>query len=212
MRRALSRGLATLAGGLALAMTLTAGTAVAGPGTAVTPWETGVSFGFTGDVGQCNVPGQYWAVAPDWTPPIRFNTDGRSGGCQFAFGVRDLGNSLAGLQLYYDWQVSSGGDARQCGNTGTNLQIPITPFLAFGASHIVDTDDKSGWCNLTFRMEGSRTDLTLDIQFWPDGATDQCRNFRPQGQSLSVRPNLPVTIGISTDDRSGGCWFSMRVR
>lgn len=212
MRRALSRGLATLASGLALAMTMTTGTAVADPGTAVTPWETGVSFGFTGDVGQCNVPGQYWAVTPDWTNPIRFNTDGRSGGCQFAFGVRDLGGSLAGLQLTYDWLVSPGGDARQCGSTGTGFQIPITPFLAFGTPHIVDSDNKSGFCNLTFSMGLGRPDLTLDIQFWPDGATDQCRNSRPAGQWQSVRPGLPVTIGINTDDRSGGCWFSMRLR
>jgi hypothetical protein len=211
MKRALIRGFAAIAGCLTLALAMTGGTAVAAsPGIMATPPETGISWTTTGDGGQCNGPSSQWVVSPDWTTPIRFNTDGRSGGCQFAFGIRDLGAALTGLSIDYIWDVSPGGDARQCSNRG-QFQLPITQYLLTGAQHIVDTDNKSGFCNLTFLMSG-RTDIGLDVQFWPDGDADQCRNYRTQGTWQTVRPGVPITLGINTDDRSGGCWFSLRLR
>jgi hypothetical protein len=208
MRRALSRILITLTCGLALTLPVATGTATAGASAASTPPEMGLSF--TGDARQCNGPTQQWTPSPDFTIPIRFNTDDRSGGCQLAFGVRDLASNLAGLALSYSWQVSPGGDGGQCGNQATNVPIPITQFLAFGSSIGVDTDGRPGWCDLTFMLSG-RTDVSLDVQFWADG-DGQCVNALPQGQWYSVRPGVPITVGIDADNRSGGCLMSLRLR
>jgi hypothetical protein len=174
-----------------------------------TPPGMGISFTTTGDAGQCGTTGQQWASSA-WTNPIRFDTDNRSGGCQLAFGISDPTLEFAGLVLSYRWQVTPGGDTRQCGSQG-EYQVPVTSFRVFGPSIGIDTDDKSGGCNLTFTMSG-RGDVALDIQFWPDGDAAQCLNYLPQGQFRTVRTGTPVTIGINTDGRSGGCQFSLRLR
>lgn len=185
-------------------------TALLGEPPDTTPSAMGISFYPDGDAGQCGGPTQQWTQSPGWTTPIRFNTDDRSGGCQLAFGIRDPALDFAGLVLTYRWQVSPGGDGGQCGNQG-EFQVPVTAYQVFGPNVRVNTDDRSGYCNLTFTMSG-RTDIALDIQFWPDGISGQCRNYLPQGQWRSVRPGQPVTIGIDTDDRGGGCQFSLRLR
>lgn len=185
-------------------------TALLGEPPDTTPSAIGISFYPDGDAGQCGGPTQQWTQSPGWTTTIRLDTDDRGGGCQLAFGIRDQSLNFPGLALTYRWQASPGGDAGQCGNPG-EFQIPITAYQVFGPTIRVNTDDKSGYCNLTFTMSG-RTDVALDIQFWPDGAAGQCRNYLPQGQWHSVRPGLPVTIGIDTDGRSGGCQFSLRLR
>jgi hypothetical protein len=186
------------------------GTATAAVRTAGTPSEMGISFIGDGDPGQCGGPQQQWAPSPDWTNPIRFDTDNRGGGCQLAFGVRDLASDLAGLTLNYRWEVSPGGDGGQCGNQG-EFSIPITRFLALGPSVRVDTDGRGGWCNLTFMMSG-RTGVALDVQYWADGDGGQCINALPQGQWRSVRPGAPITIGVDADNRGGGCQLSLRLR
>jgi hypothetical protein len=184
-------------------------TALLGESQDTTPPGVGIAYTPTGDAGQCGNWGQQWA-ASGWTIPIRFDTDNRSGGCQLAFGISDPQLSLGGLTLTYQWQVIPGSDSRQCGNQGT-FQMPMTSYRVFGTPIVVDTDDKSGGCNLTFTMSG-RNDVALDIQFWPDGDAGQCLNYLPQGQYRTVRAGTPVTIGINTDGRSGGCQFSLRLR
>jgi hypothetical protein len=174
-----------------------------------TPTGIGISFTPDGDAGQCGNPGQQW-VTSGWTTPIRLDTDNRTGGCQLTFGINDPRLDVTGLVLSYRWQVSPGGDARQCGNQD-EFQVPITSLQAFGPEIRVDADDKTGWCNLTFTMSG-RNDFALDIQFWPDGNAGQCVNYLPQGQYRTVQAGTPVTIGINTDGRSGGCKFSLRLR
>lgn len=185
-------------------------TALLGEPPNTTPSGIGISFVPDGDAVQCGGPTQQWVTSPGWTTPIRFNTDNRTGGCQLAFGIRDTALEVAGLTLTYRWQVSPGGDAGQCGNQGV-FQVPITSFQVFGPMIRLDSDDRSGWCNLTFTISG-RNDVELDIQLWPDGNAGRCVNYLPQGQYRTVRSGVPVTIGINADGRTGGCQFSLRLR
>ncbi|MFT7840350.1 hypothetical protein Q5530_29765 [Saccharothrix sp. BKS2] len=198
--------------GLALATTVTAGTAAAGPRAAATPAELGISFNYDGHDKQCVSPGQQWAPSPDWTNALLVDTDSRRGGCLLAFGVRDLASNLTGLALTYGWAVSPGGHSGQCGNTGV-FPLPITPTHTFGSAIRADTDDRGGYCNLTFAMSG-RTDVALDIRFWAEveDGKPQCVNSLPQDEWHSVRPGAPITIGLNTDSRIGGCHLSLRLR
>jgi hypothetical protein len=107
-------------------------------------------------------------------------------------------------------QFNSGGNAGQCGSQGT-YQVPIQTFRTFGPSVRVDTDDRSGNCNLTFALSG-RSDVGIDVQFYPDGDSGQCLNYLPQGQYRTAYAGNPVTIGIDADGRSGGCQFLLRLR
>lgn len=212
MRRGIRGVLTALACGLTLVTTATAGTAGAEASADAAPPETGLSFQPDGNETQCVGTRQQWAPSPDWTNAILVDTDRRGGGCQLAFGVRDLAGDLTGLTLSYGWAVSPGGNAGQCGNQGT-FPLPITANQVFGPNIGVDTDDRGGYCNLSFSMSG-RTDVALDVRFWAqfvDGK-DQCVNALPQDEWHSVRPGVPITVGMNTDSRRGGCYFSLRLR
>lgn len=212
MRSALRRTLATLVCGLAFTTTITAGTAAADVIPTAAPSEAGLSFNPDGNASQCVGTRQQWAPSPDWTNAILIDADSRSGGCLLAFGVRDLGSNLTGLTLSYRWTVSPGGDFRQCGNQG-EFSLPITQNQTFGPNIRVDTDDRRGYCDLTFSMSG-RNDVALDVRFWHEfePGKDQCVNSLPKEEWHSVRPDAPITIGMNTDSRQGGCYFSLRLR
>jgi hypothetical protein len=168
-----------------------------------------------GDAGQCGNPtsSTQWAVSPDWTSPIRIDTDGRAGGCDLAFGIYDPSDVLAGLSAAYTWAVSPGGDANQCGNAGTWSMPVNTQFEQFGQVVLDDSDNRSGWCNLTFSLSG-RSDVGLDLQYYADasGSANQCVNALPQGDYYTATAGSPVTLELDTDNRPGGCWLSVRVR
>lgn len=184
-------------------------TAAAAP--AVAAPEMGIRFFPDGNAGQCTGPQQQFAATPDWTTPIRFDADSRSGGCQFAFGIYDPDSALTGLSASDTWQVSSGGDASQCGTNRGTFPLPITTFQSFGTQLRDDTDNRVGWCNLTFTLSG-RTDIGLDIQFYADGDPNQCHGALPQGDFYTATAGSPVTLGLDTDDRVGGCWLVLRLR
>ena len=173
--------------------------------------ELGVQFFADGNAGQCQGPSQQWRTSPDWTLPIRLDTDDRSGGCQLAFGVRDLDSQLQGLSLNFTWLPTPGADAGQCGNYQGTFPIPVTQFLAFSQLIQIDTDHRTGFCNLTFSLSG-RNDVALDIQFWADGDADQCKNSLPQGLWWTVRTGQSITLGLDMDGRPGGCNLSLRLR
>ena len=187
----------------------TAGATQAGPALAAP--AMGIRFFPDGDAGQCSGPQQQSANAPDWTTPIRYDTDNRSGGCQFAFGIFDPDSALAGLSASYTWLPSPGGDAGQCGSFQGTFNLPIAQFQTFGQQLRDDTDNRSGFCNLTFTLNG-RTDIGLDIQFYADGDAGQCKGALPQGQFYTAAAGSPVTLGLDTDGRPGGCWLVLRLR
>ena len=169
------------------------------------------------DNGQCEGPTSQWAVAPNWTTPILIDTDSRPGGCVLGFGVYDPDNALAGLSITYTWQISSGGEAGQCQDPSTGMAqgtfaMPIKPFQTFGTTVLDDTDNRAGYCNLTFTVSG-RSDIGLDVQFYqtPDG-DGQCIGALPAaGDYDTAYAGSPVTIGLDTDDRAGGCYLSLRL-
>jgi hypothetical protein len=172
--------------------------------------QLGIQFNADGDAGQCGGrTGEQWAASPDWTQAIRFDTDGRSGGCQLAFGVHDPDRALAGASISYSLRPSAGGDAGQCGNQQGNNAVPILPIPVFGQAVRVDTDGRPGWCDLTFTVTGN---IVLDVQFFPDGDAGQCPDALPAGQHRSAFAGTPVTVKIDADNRSGGCQFLMRLR
>lgn len=166
--------------------------------------ELGIRFFPDGDPGQCSGPTSQWVLSPTWTTKIRFDTDSRSGGCDFGFGIYDPSNTLTGLSITYTWAVNPGGDGSQCGSQGT-YKMPInTQFQGFGTIVRDDTDNRAGWCNLTFSVSG-RTDIGLEVQFYADGDPNQCHGALPQGQFDTATAGSPVTIGLDTDNRVGGC-------
>lgn len=172
--------------------------------------QLGIQFNADGDAGQCGGrTGEQWAASPDWTQAIRFDTDGRSGGCQLAFGVYDPDSTLAGASISYSLRPSTGGDAGQCGNYQSTYSTPILPIPVFGQAVRVDTDGRPGWCNLTFTVTGN---IVLDVQFYPDGDAGQCPDAPPPGQYRSAFVGTPVTVKIDADGRSGGCQFLLRLR
>lgn len=172
--------------------------------------QLGIQFNADGDPGQCGGrAGEQWAASPEWTQAIRFDTDGRAGGCQLAFGVYDPDRALAGSSISYSLRPSAGGDPGQCGNhQGTN-PMPILPIQVFGQAVRVDTDGRRGWCDLTFTVTGN---IVLDVQFYPDGEEGQCPDALPAGTARSAFAGTPVTVKIDADNRAGGCQFLLRLR
>ncbi|MET0136345.1 MAG: hypothetical protein ABW215_22400, partial [Kibdelosporangium sp.] len=170
----------------------------------------GVSFVPDGDAGQCNGPAQSWVTNPNPTNAIRLDTDSRPGGCQLAFGIGDIDGSLAGLNITYQLMPHVGSDSGQCGsNWGVN-QMPVGSSFQFGPAVRVDSDGRSGWCDLTFAMSG-RNDVVLEVQFYADGDGGQCVNATSPGVWRAVTTGLPYTVGIDTDGRAGGCYLSLRL-
>ncbi|MGL5829070.1 MAG: DUF1986 domain-containing protein, partial [Angustibacter sp.] len=118
--------------------------------------------------GQC--PNAGWQHAPvnSWTQEIRLDTDSRSGACGIWL---SLGNEADWLRspITVDWAVSAGGDAGQCPGSSTgDLPVDEGRYRSF----VVDTDGRSGWCDLSFKV----TDPTvaIDVRFYPDGDAGQC--------------------------------------
>ena len=186
------------------------------PANAAAEPSVGVEWFVTpgGDAGQCGNPTStsQFAVSPDWTSPIRIDTDNRAGGCELSFGIFDPSSLLTG-GVNYTWSVSPGGDGNQCMNQGT-FAIPVNrQFESFGPNIVDDTDNRSGWCNLTFAVSNG-SNIGLDVQFFadPSGSAGQCVNALPQGNFYTAAAGAPVTIMTDTDGRPGGCWLSVRLR
>jgi hypothetical protein len=200
-----------------MAVTVEPGSAAAADGMP----ELGVSYSAAGDIGQCGVNGggfigDQWVPALNWSIPIRVDTDNRRGGCELAFGIRGDSSALLGLRMTYRWNVVGDGDPTQCGNPGefampiNGSSFPGAPHPGFGSRILLDTDDRPGRCDLTFEVAG-RSDVSFDMQYWGDGDRSQCVNNTREGVWRSARLGQPMTIGIDTDGRTGGCKLSFRL-
>jgi len=175
-----------------------------------------LNFIAAGDASQCWNTGAAGARAGELTPSITIDTDGRSGGCEQQFAIDDPAGVLSGATLSIDFGAHPGSDAGQCWTFLPNGQhyqatIPIvsgspsnwtnwTPVLG------IDTDNRAGWCDQTFDVSG-RNDVTLEIKFTPNG-DGQCGN---PGTHYAVA-GRPVTLGLDTDGRGGGCEQQFRLR
>lgn len=159
------------------------------------------------DVGQCNgaAYGEFITPINQWSPEVRIDTDGRSGGCLQSFAIIDPQNQLSGLGLYVDFQPDGNG---QCDNPGFR-QIPIntTYNVTYTTPYRIDADNRSGGCRQTFYLFG-RSDVVLDVSFTADGDPGQCGNTG----TFTVTPYAPITFRIDTDNRSGGCRQAFRLR
>jgi hypothetical protein len=194
------------------AMTVSgAGAASAGPvGVQGLPTFFGVRASDEGGNGQCvgSATG-VWTVNPTPTTSVRLDTDNRPGGCQLSFGIGDLDGGLAGLDITY--QLLPGYDSRagQCGtNWGVN-HIPIGPSFTFGPDVRVDTDNRPGWCELTFARTG-RPDVVFEVKFTAENGTGQCGNTNSNDWQ-AVPPGQSVMLIIDTDGRAGGCGLEFRL-
>lgn len=177
----------------------------------ILPPEIGIRFNPDGDPGQCGGrTGDQWLAERHWTDAVRFDADGRRGGCQLAFGVYDPDNSLEGVSLTYEIAATPGGDPSQCGNPGVHAMPISRTARTFGSGIRIDTDNRPGGCTLTFdvaRIGG--TYVALDIQYDADGDARQCGNT---GYRWAETDRGPVKIGVDTDDRAGGCRLQLRLR
>ncbi len=191
---------------------LTGSPAVAAPNRTVEGGPSlGVSFIPEEFNSQCEGPQEQWTDGPNWTVPVRIDADNRPGGCRLAFGVDDPDYDLAGVRLEYEWLPTPGGDAAQCGTVVGRKRIPVTPFGQLSTELRIDTDHRTGYCELTFHVS-RRADVVLDVQFTGEHNWDQCKGATPVGQPRTATTSQPVTIGIDTDGRAGGCFLSLRVR
>ncbi|MFJ8437266.1 hypothetical protein ACIQ9P_38840 [Kitasatospora sp. NPDC094019] len=175
------------------------------------PPELGIRFIPDGDPAQCGGrTGEQWVAAGTWADPVRFDTDGRPGGCRLAFGIHDQDRDLDGVSVEYAFRGTVGGDPAQCGDQGT-YPMPIrSDARTFGPSVRIDTDNRPGGCELTLAVPGIRqTYVALDVQYDADGDRSQCRNT---GYHWAETDRGPVTVGIDTDGRPGGCRLQLRLR
>jgi hypothetical protein len=97
-----------------------------------------------GNAAQCGNPGLY--VAPETTPAtfgsrIRINTDNRAGGCYLTLAL-DSASWLVDVFYFTD------GNAGQCGGTATAATVSSTRPVQL----LVDTDERTGGCNLQLRL------------------------------------------------------------
>lgn len=158
---------------------------------------------------QCRGPANgAWVKNPNETAPIRLDTDNRAGGCQLSFGIRDIDGSLAGLHITYQMMPHVGAHSGQCGENWAANEIPIRPSFSWGDPVRVDSDSRPGWCDLTFTVSG-RDDVVLEVLWKAENNTNQCIDASDAWQP--VVSGLPLTIGIDTDGRAGGCGLSFRL-
>lgn len=166
------------------------------------------------NAGQCGFPNPLvqFATSPNWSTPLRVDTDGRSGGCDLAFGIQDPSNLLSGLAITYTWAGSLPSSGGQCVFPGT-YSIPVSPVFQLSPIIMDDTDDRAGYCNLTFNVSG-RSDVALDLQYFadPSGSAGQCPGAMAPGSFRTVTAGSPWTISLDTDSRPGGCWLAFRLR
>lgn len=204
LRRRLMTSLCIAAAAMAVAASTASATEPSKP-------RFGISFTGTGkkgdDAAQCGGAKQQWAAMPNWSTPIRLDTDGRRGGCLLGFGLQDPSGVVPGLDITYQWTPTGGGNDAQCGAPG---QYTVPTNVGFGSNIIVDTDDSAGGCNLVFSVDG-RDDVALDVQFWADTENGQCGNALPQGQFWRAKSGQSVTLLDDTDGRPGGCELQFRL-
>jgi hypothetical protein len=86
--------------------------------------------------------------------------------------------------------------------------LVITTHLCSACAH----DALGGEHHEEITADRTPENVGLDVQFYPDGDAGQCVNYLPQSQYRTAYAGNPVTIGIDTDSRSGGCQFLLRLR
>ncbi|MGL5927506.1 MAG: hypothetical protein ACRCY8_01095 [Dermatophilaceae bacterium] len=158
-----------------------------------------------GDAGTRQCGGTGWSLTPvnEWTPTLRIDTDNRDGGCSLQLGLVKASTWLNGA-ISTDWQAHPGANDSQCLDRGRQ------DWPTLGLNRIViDTDDRRGWCDLTFDVTDPA--VAVDVSFYPDG-NGQCVNSTGDSGFHTAYRGHPVTIGIDTDSRNGGCQFAVRVR
>jgi hypothetical protein len=172
------------------------------------------NFTGDGDLGQCN-GGFYGAQAAregSWMNSVLIDADSRLGGCLQQFAVYDPSGSLQGnTTISVVFSPDPGGDPGQCGSPGERA-IPYVRSLpskwtTWSNPYRIDTDNRPGGCLQTFKVEG-RSDVVLDVQFDATGDPGQCGNTGTHSATVKH----PLTLRIDTDDRSGGCRQSFRLR
>jgi|GEM_PF-3108726 len=161
-----------------------------------------------GDAGQCSYlhSGVDFAPLGDWTRRIRIDTDNRSGGCLQQFAIVDPTGLLDEIELYVGFEGAEG----QCHEQGWR-KIPKNRSIhdiEWSWPIGIDADNRPGGCQQSFSLEGEG--FALDIDFFTDegGNNGQCKN---EGQH-TLMPYTTLSLGIDTDNRSGGCQQRFRLR
>jgi len=162
----------------------------------------------TGDISQCNESayGQIVSAATNWSPPIKIDTDGRLGGCQYRIGIIDPDRTLRGSGFGLTMLFIADGDPAQCGGQGPH-PVPISDSLdsvEMTLPIVMDMDDRVGGCVQRWSVTGSR--VSFDLTFYGDGDIGQCGNVGTQ----SAPPD--ISIKLDTDSRPGGCLQTLRLR
>lgn len=161
--------------------------------------------------GQCEgaAHGRLYAPLGEWTPEIRIDADGKSGGCCQAWAILDPKHKLGDdFSMSVNW-VYDGGIAEQCGNGGPR-QIPVwrddpppamENAIAWSTFIRIDTDDRAGGCYEDFQIAGGKAGTQLEVEFGPDG-DGQCEGGPSK---TAVSGGDAIRFRIDTDNRGGGC-------
>jgi hypothetical protein len=161
-----------------------------------------------GDAGQCNgrAYGAILSQAASWSPAIFIDTDSRPGGCFYRIGIVDPGGVLRAAGFGLNMVFAADGDPGQCGGQGSQ-PVPINASfddVKMTTPIFMDMDNRSGGCLQTWSVTGSN--VVLDINFSANGDAGQCGN----AGTHTAPPD--VTLKLDTDDRTGGCLQSIRLR
>jgi cysteine-rich repeat protein len=170
----------------------------------VTPPEINLCYDYYGDVGgQCTgATGTHCVSLDEWSPSILVDTDGRPGGCWQRFMLQSDCSSDAVFCVEFLGD-SPGADLGQCGNNG----VRCAAINQWTDPILLDMDGRNGWCTEKFSII-SQDEYTFFLDFWAtDGqdANGQCKNVG-MSKAYSKYNSSTATIGLDTDDRSGGCW------
>ncbi|WP_227104552.1 hypothetical protein [Chromobacterium rhizoryzae] len=160
-----------------------------------------------GDATQCGNIGHHSAALGEWLPQIIVDTDNKTGGCMQSFSIEDPDEILGDMQITLSWTADKGGDPKQCGGPDSTI-IPITKNGQTTSQPIfLDMDNRRGGCNQKFVIEKNKN-YGLEVYMEPNGDASQCH-----GATLGsvAKLNSPITIGLDTDNKNGGCIVKYRL-
>lgn len=115
-------------------------------------------------------------------------------------------------EIGVSFTVDPGGDAGQCGGATGQQWSPSPDWTA---SIRLDTDDRTGGCELAFGILDPQNEFPgLSITYtWvvsPGGESYQCGNY--QGQyPMPINNGFGQQVRVNTDDGAGYCYLTFQV-
>jgi len=154
-----------------------------------------------------------WSSNPSWTAPFRDDTDDRSGGCQYKWRL-DAFRPRKSFEYRLCFQETEGSS--QCQGTRASC-TGWTTQPTWTAPFRDDTDDRSGGCRYSWKIEQRRNSAMKEkkvcrVCFRETEGSSQCHGTRNSCSGWTTGGPVQWTAPFrdDTDFRAGGCtyqWF-----